>query len=72
MIVLKSEPIFFESSQMIFKGFFDNTKEQMNSHNFANKDHCLWFQKPLNLLIMEQRTNYIAAIFLYILEFLSV
>ena len=58
---------------MIFEEYFENNaKEQMVSRIFGHRDHYLWLQGPLNLLTREQRANYVAAILLYILEFLSV
>ena len=71
VIVVKFEPMFSRSYQMMFEGCFKNTKEQMVSHISNKTSHCFWFQEPLNLLIKERRANYIIAIFLHILEFLS-
>ena len=58
---------------MVFEGCFENNAEgQMVSCISSDGDHHLWFQRPLNLLIREQRTNYVAAILLRVLEFLSI
>ena len=58
---------------MVFEGCFENNaKEQMMSHIFGDGGHCLWLQGPLNLLTRERRANYVATIFLCILELLSV
>ena len=73
VIVLKFEPTLSRSYQMVFEGCFENnTKEQMVSYISGHGGHRLWLQRPLNLLTRERRVNYIAAIFLHILEFLSV
>ena len=61
------------SYQMVFEGCFENnTEEQMVSRISGDEGHCLWLQGPFNLLTKEQRTNYVAAILLHILKFLSV
>ena len=58
---------------MVFDGYFENNGgEQMVSHISSDGGHRLWLQGPFNLLTKEQRTNYVAVIFLRILEFLSV
>ena len=73
VIVLEFEPTLSGSYQMVFVGCFENNAEkQMVSHISGNGGHCFWFQGPLNLLTRERRTNYVAVIFLHILEFLSV
>ena len=61
------------SYQMIFEGCFENNSgEQMVSRIFGDGGHHLWLQEPFNLLTREQRANYVVAILLCILEFLSV
>ena len=73
VIVLESEPTILESYQMVFGRFFErNAKEQMVSRIFGDGDHRLWPQRPFNLLTRKRRANYVAAIFLHILKFLSV
>ena len=73
VIVLESEPTLSGSYQMVFEGCFENNvKEQMVSRIFGDGAHRLWLQGPFNLLTRERRANYVVAIFLYILEFLSV
>ena len=73
MIVLESEPTFSGNYQMVFKKCFENnTKEQMINHISGDGGYLLWLQGRFNLLTMEQRENYIAIIFLCILEFLSI
>ena len=73
VIVLEFELMLFGSYQMVFEGCFkNNAKEQIVSRIFGDGDHCLWLQRPFNLLTREQRANYVATILLYILEFLSV
>ena len=73
IIVLKSETTLSESYQMVFERCFENNaKEHMVSHIFDDGGHRLWLQGPLNLLTRERRANYVAIIFLCILEFLSV
>ena len=58
---------------MVFEGCFENNvEEQMVSRIFSDGKHCLWIQGPLNLLTRGRRANYIAAILLRILKFLSV
>ena len=58
---------------MVFEGCFENNAgEQMVSRISSDGDHRLWFQGPFNLLTRERRANYIGAILLRILEFLSV
>ena len=71
--MLESEPTFSGSYQMVFEGCFENNAgEQMVSRISGDGGHHLWFQKPFNLLTRERRANYVAAILLRILEFLSV
>ena len=73
VIVLRSEPTLSRSYQMVFEGCFENnTEEQMVSRISGDAGHRLWFQEPFNLLTRERRANYVAAILLRILEFLSV
>ena len=73
VIVLESEPMLSGSYQIVFEGCFENNAgEQMVNRIFGDRGHRLWLQGPFNLLIREQRANYIAAILLRILEFLSV
>ena len=58
---------------MVFEGCFENNaKEQMVSRISGDGGHCLWLQGLLNFLTRKQRANYVAAIPLHILEFLSV
>ena len=58
---------------MVFEGCFENNaEEQMVSHISGDEGHRLWLQGPFNLLTRERRANYVAAILLRILEFLSV
>ena len=58
---------------MVFEGCFENNaREQMVSRISNDGGHRLWLQGPFNFLTKEQRANYVAAIFLRILEFLSV
>ena len=71
--MLESESTLSGSYQMVFEGCFENNdKEQMVSHISSDGGHRLWLQGPLNLLTRERRANYIAAILLHILEFLSI
>ena len=71
--MFESKPTLFESYQMEFEGCFENNaKEQIVSHISGDGCHRLWLQGPLNLLTKERRANYVAAIFLHILKFLSV
>ena len=73
VIVLEFEPTLSESYQIMFEECFENnTEEQMVNRIFGDGGHYLWLQGPLNLLTKEQRANYVAAILLRILEFLSV
>ena len=73
VIVLEFESILSRSYQMIFEECFENnSKEQMVSRISGDESHRLWFQGPFNLLTRERRANYVAAILLRILEFLSV
>ena len=73
IIVLESEPTLSGSYQMVFEGCFENNaEEQMVSRISGDGGHRLWLQGPFNLLTRERRANYVAAIFLRILEFLSV
>ena len=58
---------------MIFEGCFENNaEEQMVSCIFSDGGHRLWLQRPFNLLTRERVANYVAAILLCILGFLSV
>ena len=58
---------------MIFEGCFENNaEEQMVSHISGDGGHRVWLQGPFNLLTRERRANYVVAILLCILEFLSV
>ena len=58
---------------MVFEGCCENNVEdQMMTCVSDNGGYHFWFQGSLNLLTREQRANYIAAILLRILEFLSV
>ena len=62
-----------QSYQMIFEGCFENNaEEQMVSRIFGDGGHRLWLQGSFNLLTRERRANYVVAILLRILEFLSV
>ena len=71
--MLESKPTFSGSYQMVFVGCFEkNAEEQTVSHISGDGGHRLWLQGPLNLLTRERRANYVAAILLRILEFLSV
>ena len=73
VIVLEFEPTLSGSYQMVFEGCFENNaEEQMVSRISGDGGHRLWLQGPFNLLTRERRTNYVAAILLRILEFLSV
>ena len=73
VIVLEFESTLSRSYQMVFEECFqNNAREQMVSHIFGDGGHRLWLQGPFNLLTRERRANYVAAIFLRILEFLSV
>ena len=73
IIVLESEPTLSRSYQMVFEGCFENNaEEQMVSCISGDGGHRLWLQGPFNLLTRERRANYVAAILLRILEFLSV
>ena len=73
VIVLEFEPTLSGSYQMVFEGCFENNaEEQMVSRISADGSHRLWLQGPFNLLTRERRANYVAAILLHILEFLSV
>ena len=73
VMVLEFEPTLSRSYQMVFEGCFENTtEEQMVSRISGDAGHRLWFQEPFNLLTRERRANYVAAILLRILEFLSV
>ena len=73
VIVLESEPTLSESYQVVFEGCFENnTEEQMVSRISGDGDYRLWLQGLFNLLTRERRANYVATIFLHILEFLSV
>ena len=58
---------------MVFEGCFEiNAREQMMSCISDDGGHRLWLQRLFNLLTKERMTNYVAAILLCILEFLSV
>ena len=73
VIVLEFEPTLFGSYQMVFERCFENNaEEQMVSRISGDGGHRLWLQGPFNLLTREQRANYVVAILLCILEFLSV
>ena len=73
VIVLEFEPTLSGSYQMIFEGCFENNaEEQMVSCISGDGGHRLWLQRPFNLLTRKRRANYVAAILLCILEFLSV
>ena len=73
VIVLESKPTLSGNYQMIFQGCFENNAdEQMVSRISGDGGHHLWLQGPFNLLTREQRTTYVAALLLRILEFLSV
>ena len=73
VIVLESEPTLSKSYQMVFEGCFGNNfEEQMVSCISGDGGHRLWLQGLFNLLTKERRVNYVAAILLRILEFLSV
>ena len=73
VIVLESESTLSGSYQMVFEGCFkNNAEEQMVSRISGDEGHQLWLQGPFNLLTREQRANYVAAILLRILEFLSI
>ena len=73
IIVLESKPTLSGSYQMVFEGCFENNaEEQMVSRISGDGGHRLWLQGPFNLLTRERRANYVAAILLRILEFLSV
>ena len=73
VIVLEFEPTLSRNYQMIFEGCFENNAEkQMVSRISGDGDHYLWLQGPFNLLTRKRRANYVAAILLRILEFLSV
>ena len=57
---------------MVFEGCFENNVEkQMVSRISSDEGHRFWLQGPFNLLTREQRANYVTAILLCILEFLS-
>ena len=73
VIVLEFEPTLSGSYQMVFEGCFENNaEEQMVSRISGDGGYRLWLQGPFNLLTRERRANYVAAILLRILEFLSV
>ena len=73
LIVLESKPTLSESYQMVFEGCFENNaKEQLVSCISSDGGHRLWLQGLFNFLTTEKRANYVATIFLRILEFLSV
>ena len=52
--------------------FENNAEEQMVNRIFGDEGHRLWLQGSLNLLTREWRANYVAAIFLHMLKFLSI
>ena len=71
--MLEFEPTLSRNYQMVFEGYFENNaKQQMVSRISGDRNHHLWLQGPFNLLTRERRTNYVAAVLLRILEFLSV
>ena len=71
--MLESEPTLSGSYQMVFEGCFENNaEEQMVSRISGDGGYRLWLQRPFNLLTRERRANYVAAILLRILDFLSV
>ena len=73
VIMLEFEPTLSRSYQMVFEGCFENNaREQMVSCISGDGGHHLWLQRPFNLLTRERRANYVAAILLRILEFLSI
>ena len=73
IIVLEFKPMLSGSYQMVFEGCFENNaKKQMVTRISDDRGHCLWLQGPFNLLTRERRANYVATIFLRILEFLSI
>ena len=73
VIVLESESTLSRSYQMVFQRCFENNvEEQMVSRISSDGGHRLWLQRPFNLLTIGRRANYVAAILLYNLEFLSV
>ena len=73
VIVLESEPTLSGSYQMVFEGCFENnSEEQMVSRISSEVGHRFWLQGPLNPLTRERRANFVAALILRILEFLSV
>ena len=73
VIVLESKPTLSGSYQMVFERCFENNaEEQMVSRISGDGSHRFWLQGPFNLLTKERRANYVAAILLRILEFLSV
>ena len=70
--MLESKPTLSGSNKMFEGCFENNAKEQMMNHISSDGGHRLWLQGPLNLLTKEQRANYVVAMLLCILEFLSV
>jgi hypothetical protein len=73
VIVLESEPMLSGSHQMVFEGCFENNNEEQKVSRISSEiGHRFWLQGPLNLLNRERRANYVAAILLRVLEFLSV
>ena len=71
--MLESEPTLSGSYQIVFEGCFENNaEEQMVSRISGDEGHRFWLLGPFNLLSREQRANYVVAILLRILEFLSV
>ena len=73
VIVLEFEPTLSRRYQIAFERCFENnTEEQIVSRIFGDGGHRLWLQGQFNLLIRKRRANYVAAILLRILEFLSV
>ena len=73
VIVLESEPALSGSYEMVIEGCLENTSGGSTVTRISSEvGHRLWLQGPLNHLSRERRSNYIAAILLRILEFLSV
>ena len=73
VIVLESELTLSGSYQMVFEGCFENNNEEQRVSRISSEvGHRFWLQGPLNVLTRERRANFIAAVILSILEFLSV
>ena len=73
VIVFKTETMFIESHQVVFKECFENTNEDQMMSRFSNEvGHFLLLQSSLNHLAREQKENYIISMFCQILEFLYV